>query len=51
MRSDILRHLDNYFHTLDQKILLLINNAGFHFNPKRLEKDDDEEMLDKCDNE
>jgi hypothetical protein len=45
MRSDIfiewLRHLDNYFHTLDRKILLLIDNAGSHFNPKRLEKDDD----------
>ncbi|CAB4437036.1 unnamed protein product [Rhizophagus irregularis] len=24
---------------------------SFYFNPKRLEKDDDEEMLDECDNE
>jgi DDE superfamily endonuclease len=45
MRSDIfiewLKHLDNYFRTLDRKILLLIDNAGSHFNPKRFEKGKD----------
>ena len=60
MRSDIfiewLKHLDNYFRTLDRKILLLIDNAGSHFNPKRLEKNDDdhinnEEMIDEYDSE
>ena len=47
MRSDIfiewLNHLDYYFRTIDQKVLLLIDNAGSHFNPKRLEQDDDDE--------
>ncbi|CAG8739261.1 7440_t:CDS:2, partial [Rhizophagus irregularis] len=47
MRSDIfvewLRHLDNYFRTLDRKILLLIDNAGSHFNTIRLEENDDDE--------
>ena len=44
MRSDIfiewLKYLDHYFRTKDRKVLLLINNAGSHFNPKRLEKND-----------
>lgn len=46
MRSDIfvewLKHLDNYFRTMNRKILLLIDNAGSHFNSKRLEKDNDD---------
>jgi hypothetical protein len=41
MRSDIfiewLHYLDNWFRTVDRKILLLIDNAGSHFNPKTLE--------------
>ena len=54
MRSDIfiewLEHLDYYFRTMDQKILLLIDNAGSHFNPKRLEQDDvDENEIDDDD--
>ena len=47
MRSDIfiewLNHLDYYFRTMDRKVLLLIDNAGSHFNPKRLEQNDDDE--------
>ncbi len=43
MRSDIfvewLYHLDNWFHIMDQKILLLIDNAASHFNPKMFDKD------------
>lgn len=46
MRSDIfiewLKYLDHYFRTMNRKILLLIDNAGSHFNPKRLKKNDDE---------
>jgi len=42
MRSDIfiewLNYLDNYFHIIDRKILLLIDNAGSHFNLKVLEE-------------
>ncbi|CAB5293589.1 unnamed protein product [Rhizophagus irregularis] len=42
MRADIfiewLHHLDNYFRIMDRKILLLIDNAGSHFNPKVFEK-------------
>ncbi|CAB4401644.1 unnamed protein product [Rhizophagus irregularis] len=42
MRADIfikwLHHLDNYFRIIDQKILLLIDNAGSHFNPKVFEE-------------
>jgi DDE superfamily endonuclease len=42
MRSDIfiewLKHLDYYFRTMNRKILLLIDNAGSHFNSKRFEK-------------
>ena len=54
MRSDIfiewLNNLDYYFRTMDQKILLLIDNAGSHFNPKRLEQDDvDENEIDDDD--
>jgi hypothetical protein len=52
MRSDIfiewLNHLDYYFRTLNRKILLIIDNAGSHFNPKRFEKnDDDDEISDE----
>jgi hypothetical protein len=47
MRSDIfiewLKHLDYYFRTMNRKVLLLIDNAGSHFNSKRLEKDDDDD--------
>jgi len=43
MRSDIfvewLHHLDNWFRIMDQKILLLIDNVAFHFNPKMFDKD------------
>jgi hypothetical protein len=42
MRADIfiewLQHLDSWFHTMDRKILLLIDNAGSHFNPKILDE-------------
>ena len=45
MRSDIfiewLEHLDYYFRTMERKVLLLIDNAGSHFNSKRFEKNDD----------
>jgi hypothetical protein len=45
MRSDIfiewLRHLDNWFRTTGRKILLLIDNAGSHFNPKVLDEETD----------
>ena len=45
MRADIfiewLQHLDNVFRMMDQKILLLIDNAGSHFNPKILDENDD----------
>ena len=50
MRSDIfiewLKHLDHYFRTKDRKVLLLIDNAGSHFNPKVLDEnsDPDEEV-------
>jgi hypothetical protein len=45
MRSDIfiewLRHLDYYFRIINRKVLLLIDNASFHFNPKKFKKDED----------
>lgn len=52
MRSDIfvewLYHLDYYFRTMNRKVLLLIDNAGSHFNSKRFEQqqhnDNDERM-------
>ena len=52
MRSDIfvewLNHLNYYFRTLNRKILLIIDNAGSHFNPKKFEKnDDDDEISDE----
>lgn len=54
MRSDIfvewLRYLDNYFRTLDQKILLLIDNAGSHFNTIRLEENDNNETTNTGEN-
>ena len=41
MRSDIflewLNYIDNWFRTIDRKILLLIDNAGSHFNSKIFE--------------
>ena len=47
MRSDIfiewLRYLDNYFRIKDKKVLLLIDNAGSHLNPKRFEQNEDSE--------
>ena len=43
MRSDIfvkwIKHLDHYFRTMGRKILLLVDNAGSHFNPKVFEED------------
>ncbi|CAB4475246.1 unnamed protein product [Rhizophagus irregularis] len=44
------KHLDNYFCTLDQKILLLIDNAGSHFNTIRLEENDDDETTNTGEN-
>lgn len=45
MRSDIfiewLHYLDNWFRMENRKILLLIDNAGSHFNPKTLEDSSD----------
>ncbi len=45
MRSDIfiewLQYLDNWFRTMGRKILLLIDNAGSHFNPKILDEEAD----------
>lgn len=42
MRSDIfvdwLHYIDNYFHTMGKKVLLIIDNAGSHFNPKVFEE-------------
>ena len=46
MWSDIfiewLNNLDYYFRTMNKKVLLLIDNAGSHFNPKRFKQDDDD---------
>ena len=46
MRSDIfiewLHNLDNYFRVVDRKILLLIDNAGSHFNSKVLNLSEEE---------
>jgi len=43
MRSDIfvewIKDLDYYFRTMERKILLLVDNAGSHFNPKIFEED------------
>ena len=43
MRSDIfiewLHYLDNWFRIANRKILLLIDNAGSHFNPKTISSD------------
>jgi hypothetical protein len=42
MRSDIfvewIKDLDYYFRIIERKILLLVNNAGSHFNPKILKR-------------
>src|SRR5688572_26991573 len=42
MRSDIfiewLNYHDRFFRTMDRKVVLLIDNAGSHFNPKQLEQ-------------
>ncbi|CAB5393057.1 unnamed protein product [Rhizophagus irregularis] len=57
MRSDIfiewLKHLDYYFRTMDRRVLLLIDNAGSHFNPKRFKKNDDmdDEEISESDDE
>ena len=56
MRSDIfikwLHYVDNWFYTADRKILLIIDNAGSHFNPKILEDiDNGESDLNKNDSE
>ncbi|CAB4384522.1 unnamed protein product [Rhizophagus irregularis] len=34
-----LHHLDNWFRVMDRKILLLIDNAESHFNPKTFDED------------
>ncbi|CAG8600023.1 297_t:CDS:2, partial [Diversispora eburnea] len=46
-----LNYLDNYFRTMNRKIVLLIDNAGSHFNAKRLEKDNSDIFEDEFDNE
>ena len=55
MTSDIfiewLRHLDYYFRMMDRKILLLIDNAGSHFNSKRLEKNNNSEETESDDSD
>jgi len=55
MRSDIfiewLNHLDYYFRTMDRKILLLIDNAGSHFNSKRLEQGDKDNINENDSND
>lgn len=55
MRSDIfiewLEYLDYYFRTMNRKVLLLIDNAGSHFNSKRFEKNDDDEDDDEDNND
>jgi hypothetical protein len=57
MRSNIfiewLQHLDRWFRTMDRKILLLIDNAVSHFNPKILDENNnntDEEVDDSDSN-
>ncbi|CAG8469025.1 367_t:CDS:2 [Diversispora eburnea] len=37
---DWLNYINNYFHTMNRKIMFFINNAGSYFNVKRLEKED-----------
>src|SRR5438034_1380287 len=56
MRTDIfvewLNYLNNYFCTMNRKIVLLIDNAGSHFNTKRLQKENsDDSSEDESDNE
>jgi DDE superfamily endonuclease len=55
MRSDIfiewLEHLDYYFRTMNRKVLLLIDNAGSHFNSKRFENNDDDDEISESDND
>jgi hypothetical protein len=55
MRSDIfiewLNHLDYYFRTFNRKILLLVDNAGSHFNPKRFKRDDNDISNDEVSDE
>jgi hypothetical protein len=55
MRSDIfiewLEHLDYYFRTMNRKVLLLIDNAGSHFNSKRFENNDDDDEISEPDND
>ncbi|CAB4375842.1 unnamed protein product [Rhizophagus irregularis] len=54
MRSDIfvewLHHLDNWFCVIDRKILLLIDNAGSHFNPKTFDEDSSDLSEDNKEN-
>ncbi|CAB4481139.1 unnamed protein product [Rhizophagus irregularis] len=49
----LLKHLDYYFRTMDRRVLLLIDNAGSHFNPKRFKKNDDmdDEEISESDDE
>ena len=55
MRADIfiewLHYLDYYFRTMDRKILLLVDNAGSHFNPKQFEQSSEEESENDLDSE
>ena len=55
MRSDIfieqLYYLDYYFHIIDRKVLLLVDNAGSHFNPKQFEESNEEKSEENLDSE
>ena len=55
MRADIfiewLYYLDYYFCTMNRKILLLVDNARSHFNPKQFEQSSEEESENDLDSE
>ena len=54
MRSDIFikwfYYLDYYFHTIDQKILLFIDNAGSYFNLKQFKESNEKKSEENLDN-
>ena len=49
MRSDIfiewLNYHDRFFCAMDRKVVLLIDNAGSHFNPKQLEQSNENSTI------
>ena len=55
IKSDIfikwLYYLDYYFYTMDQKILLLIDNARFYFNFKQFEQSKEEKSKSEFESE